>query len=226
MDSDASNLGLGAVLTQRFEGKEYPVVVLSRKLKIAEKNYSISEKEILAALWAMEQLHYYLYGRKFILRTDHKALEALNIKGEVKSKRIERWLSRLQNYSFKVEYRKGSDQGNADTLSRCFEIDEIRREHKDLIWQIHHKLIHRGAKMTKDVIQEETGIILPLRVVRMELKKCLKCKQFSPRIYPGIRFNEAFEVGEKVAIDVLGPIEDQYIIAGIDYFRERGLLWL
>ena len=156
LETDASNHQIGAVLTQKFDGIEHPVVYLSRRLKNAEINYSISEKEMLAALWAMEHLHYYLYGRKFILRTDHKALEALNTSGEVKSPRIERWQGRIQNYTFKVEYRRGRDCGNADTLSRQPIISAIgyepngcsEDERKQLIIEIHNKWLHRGAKLT------------------------------------------------------------------------------
>ena len=230
LDTDASNIGIGAVLTQNFEDGEHPVIFLSRRLKDAEMNYSISEKEMLAALWAMEQLHYYLYGRKFILRTDHKALLAFNVKGEVKSRRIERWYYRLQAYAFTVVYRKGENQGNADSLSRCnynvnnkevFEnMPESRK--REIIRDTHRKLIHRGAKITAEQIEKDFEQTFKFSLIKDELSKCMKCKQFRPRNFPGIKFNEAFEVGEKVAIDILGPIENQYIIAAVDYFSRKG----
>lgn len=70
LESDASDVGLGAVLTQN----EIPVAFISRSLSSCERNYSITEREFLAALWAMEKLKYYLEGRIFTLITDHKPL--------------------------------------------------------------------------------------------------------------------------------------------------------
>lgn len=162
LDTDASNSGIGAVLSQNFEDGEHPVIFLSRRLRNAELNYSISEKEMLAALWVMEQLHYYLYGRKFLLRTDHKALLAFNVRGEVKSRRIERWYYRLQTYTFEVVYRKGEEQGNADCLSRSY-TNNIAQENSEtvaeeekrkIIRSVHQKLIHRGAKITDEEIKK------------------------------------------------------------------------
>lgn len=230
LDTDASNSGIGAVLSQMFEDGEHPIIYLSRRLRDAELNYSITEKELLAAMWAMEQLHYYLYGRKFILRTDHKAILAYNAKGEVSSRRIERWHYRLQNYAFEVVYRKGEDQGNADTLSRCCTINQeeikSKRYQEDeitaIIEKIHKELIHRGSKCTFQKIQELYGNITNLQRVKNVLDNCVKCKEFRPRNYPGIKFHNAFEIGEKIAIDFIGPIQNHYVITGIDYFSRKG----
>jgi hypothetical protein len=230
LDTDASNTGIGAVLSQKFSDGEHPVIYLSRRLRDAELNYSITEKELLAAMWAMEQLHYYLYGRRFILRTDHKAILAYNAKGEVSSRRIERWYYRLENYSFEVRYRKGEDQGNADALSRCCALENEQRIAKncteseivEIIKKTHKELIHRGSKCTLQKVHELYGDITCLEKVKGVLSNCLKCKEFRPRNYSGIKFHEAFEVGEKVAIDFLGPIQDYYILTGIDYFSRKG----
>ena len=229
LDTDASNTGLGAVLSQKFADGEYPIIFLSRRLRDAELNYSISEKEMLAALWAMEQLHYYLFGRRFILRTDHKALLAFNVKGEVKSRRIERWYFRLQTYTFDVVYRKGEEQGNADALSRNFScLNSIKTEvfkeedEREIIRNTHKYLIHRGAKATLSELNKQGLYKIKFSLIKDELSKCIKCKQFRPRNYPGVKFNDAFEIGEKVAIDLLGPIQGHYIIAAVDYFSRKG----
>ena len=230
LDTDASNNGIGAVLSQEFHDGEHPVIYLSRRLRDAELNYSITEKEMLAAMWGMEQLHYYLYGRKFVLRTDHKAILAYNAKGEVSSRRIERWYYRLQNYTFEVRYRKGEEQGNADALSRCCVLEKEQKIEKnytdsevvEIIQKTHKDLIHRGSKCTLQRIYELYGNITCLEKVKNVLSNCLKCKEFRPRNYSGVKFNEAFEVGEKVAIDFLGPIQDHYILTAIDYFSRKG----
>ncbi len=74
LQTDASEAGLGAVLSQVQEGEEQPVLFISRKLTKAERNYATVEKEALAVKWAVLELRYYLLGRKFTLLTDHALL--------------------------------------------------------------------------------------------------------------------------------------------------------
>ncbi|KAF9758243.1 Retrovirus-related Pol polyprotein from transposon, partial [Nosema granulosis] len=90
LTTDASNKGLGVVLSKEENGVERPVAFASRGLRPAERNYSITEKEMLAALWGMEYFDMFLYGREFTVFTDHKALEAWNRKDIINSARIER----------------------------------------------------------------------------------------------------------------------------------------
>lgn len=70
LETDASNIGIGAVLLQ----ENRPISYISRSLSKTEQNYGITEKEVLAALWAMEKFSFYLIGRRFKLKTDHKAI--------------------------------------------------------------------------------------------------------------------------------------------------------
>jgi hypothetical protein len=75
---DASGLAVGAILGQRDEdGKEYVICYISRLLKGAELHYSVSEKEMLAVIWAIKQFRCYVYGREFDIITDHSALQYL-----------------------------------------------------------------------------------------------------------------------------------------------------
>ncbi len=71
LQTDASDTGLGAVMSQIQEGEEHPVLYISRKLTPAERDYATVEKEALAVKWAVLELRYYLLGRKFTLVTDH-----------------------------------------------------------------------------------------------------------------------------------------------------------
>ena len=74
VQTDASETGVGAVLSQLHEGEEHPIIFISRKLLPREQKYSTVEKECLAIKWALETLKYYLLGRHFTLVTDHAPL--------------------------------------------------------------------------------------------------------------------------------------------------------
>lgn len=74
LTTDTSNLGLGAVLSQEIDGKDLPIQYISRGLNSAESNYSTTEKECLAIIWAVKVFRPYLYGTKFKIRTDHRPL--------------------------------------------------------------------------------------------------------------------------------------------------------
>ena len=75
--SDASADAIGAVLSQLTGGTERPVAYALRALTPTERNYSATEREALASIWACERWHFYLYGRSFTIRTDHQALTTL-----------------------------------------------------------------------------------------------------------------------------------------------------
>ncbi|XP_078533942.1 uncharacterized protein LOC144820212 [Lissotriton helveticus] len=118
LQTDASDQGLGAVLSQRDStGVERPILYLSRKLFPREANYAVVEKEALAIKWAVESLRYYLEGREFELYTDHAPLEWM-ARNRGHNDRVLRWFLSLQPFRFKTLHRKGLQQGNADYLSR------------------------------------------------------------------------------------------------------------
>eukprot|EP00731_Ephydatia_muelleri_P029956 Em0021g479a len=117
VDCDASDDGLGTVLSQNHQGAEHVVYYASRTLSKAERKYCATRKEMLALVWAIDQFRPYLYGRPFIVRTDHHALQWLRSFKEPEGQ-VARWLEHLEEYEFTVQHRPGKKHGNADPLSR------------------------------------------------------------------------------------------------------------
>lgn len=118
IQTDACDLGLGAVLLQEHEGALRPVAFASRSLTPAERNYSVTEKECLAIVFALRKFDYYVDGVPFVIETDHMALTWLRRLNEP-SGRLARWALLLQRYDFTVRYRKGKNNVVADALSRA-----------------------------------------------------------------------------------------------------------
>ena len=130
LTTDASKIGLGAVLSQYDDrGDEKVVGYASRLLNQAEKNYSATELECLAIVWACEQFRVYLLGKHFIINSDHNPLVYLdNTKN--KSSRVTRWRLSLAEFDKEIVYKKGSENTNADALSRI-EIETNKKEVND-----------------------------------------------------------------------------------------------
>lgn len=117
LQSDASQAGQGAVLTQN--GK--PLAFSSRASSDAETRYAQIEKEPLSVVFGLEKVHQYTYGRKVTERTDHKPLEAIVKKPlHVDPKRPQGLLLRLLVYDVNLTYRCGREMQLADTLSRAY----------------------------------------------------------------------------------------------------------
>ena len=116
--SDASNYGLGAVLLQEEEGQWRPIGFISKKLKGAEINYTTTEKECLAVVFALQKFRHYLQGGPtFEVVTDHHALKWLLSLKDPKG-RLARWMMEIQDFDFKVVYAPGKELVVPDILSR------------------------------------------------------------------------------------------------------------
>jgi len=119
LETDASTVGLGAVLGQKDPtGINKPIAYASRMLNNAERNYSATELECLAIVWATEQFRPYLYGRRFKIECDHNPLVYIdNMKN--KNSRVSRWRTNLSEYTFEIIYKRGKMNVKADALSRA-----------------------------------------------------------------------------------------------------------
>ena len=121
VEVDASNEGLGAVLSQEQDGKVRPIAYASRSLRGAERNmenYSSRKLELLALKWAVtEKFREYLTSSTFTVLTDNNPLTYLQSKCKLKAVE-QRWVSELANFTFTIKYRAGKHNANADALSR------------------------------------------------------------------------------------------------------------
>jgi hypothetical protein len=173
---DASPHGVGAILTQIQPTKDgrrdvQIVAYASRALDDVESRYSQTEREALAVRWGVEHFHLYLYGIKFTVVTDHKALVSIFSNVVAKpSPRIERWCLRLQQYTFNTVYRPGADNP-ADYMSR-------------------HPVAstsERGRKVTEEYINYVCETVCPKALSHIEviqatqqdpmLQNVIKCQQ-------------------------------------------------
>lgn len=113
INTDASNVAIGAVLQQ----DQHLISCFSRTLNSAEQNYSTIEKELLAVVEACKHFRPYIYGRRFVIETDHKPLTWLwSLK--TPNSRLIRWKIKLEEYDFEIKYKKGCENNVADALSR------------------------------------------------------------------------------------------------------------
>ena len=242
LTTDASRQALGAVLSQPdVDGVQRPVAFVSRALRGAEFNYSATELEALAALWAMERLDFYLYGRSFILRSDHSALKSLlGVKGAgVRPMRISRWIDRFQRYNFDVEFTPGKENSVADFLSRflpasreevdisavdCDE-DEILLVH-DVDWDIEELKSATSADEELQLIRKYTRDGWP-KDVSASLKRFLEVRHEIWEHDGIVRRGFAVLVPSGLRNKVLAKYHDQNCHLGITRFKDaiRQVIW-
>ena len=122
VDTDACDSGIGAVLSQEFEDSssklvEKPIEFFSKHHNAQQLKYSTTEKELMAIVLAVEHWKFFLFGKPFVVRTDHQPLKWL-LTSNVQSPRVTRWRIRLEMFDFEVIYRRGQHNANADCLSR------------------------------------------------------------------------------------------------------------
>lgn len=181
LDTDASNVGIGAVLSQNHHGVEKVIAYGSKKLDPHQQRYSVTRRELLAVITFMHQYRHYLLGKRFLLRTDHGSLKWLfNFKDP--QGQVARWLEVLSQYNFDIQHRAGKKHQNADGLSRkdgeevscehiktgnynpnCFDCQQIQQE-----WHDFKKEVDDVTHLGRGELTEETS----LRVVtRSQSKK-------------------------------------------------------
>ena len=131
VEVDASDMGVGAVLSQRSskDNKLHPCAFLSRKLSQAERNYLVGERELLAIKVALEEWRHWLEGAEvpFVVWTDHKNLKYLKSAKRLNSRQA-RWNLFFNRFNFHLSYRPGSQNIKPDALSRIFDQSAATRD--------------------------------------------------------------------------------------------------
>ena len=117
LDCDASNVGIGSVLSQIQDGRERVIAYASKRLNEQKERYSVTRKELLAVITFVNHFRHYLLGQQFLLRTDHGSLRWLFDFKDPRGQ-VARWLEVLAQYDFVIQHRAGTKHGNADGLSR------------------------------------------------------------------------------------------------------------
>lgn len=122
VETDACDVGIGVVLIQ----EAYPIVFFSRKLGLQRRTASTYHKELFAIVEAVQKWRQYLLGREFVIRSDQKSLKEL-LQQVVQTPDQQLYVRKLMGYKFRIEYKKGITNKEADALSRREEAESSRR---------------------------------------------------------------------------------------------------
>ncbi|KAF8793549.1 Retrovirus-related Pol polyprotein like [Argiope bruennichi] len=239
LDTVSSHECIGAVLSQEIDGQERVIAYFSKCLSKQERNYCVTRKELLAIVKAVENFNPYLYGRRFLLRTDHASLTwLLNFKKP--EGQIARWIQRLQEYDMEIRHRKGLAHGNADALSRrpcsenCNYCSRVEKKFGMVDPVVHQELHgsptggHFGVTKTLQKVRER----FYWNNVRNDVEKwCRTCNPCAACKGPGKRIKgrlQLYNVGapfERIAFDIIGPLPrssdgNNNILVVMDYFTK------
>nr|GEY34491.1 reverse transcriptase domain-containing protein [Tanacetum cinerariifolium] len=228
---DASDFAIGAVLGKRYEKHFRPIHYASKTLTEAESNYTTTEKEMLAVVYAFEKFRSYLIMNKFIVHMDHSALKYLFAKKDAKA-RLFRWVMLLQEFDFDVLDTKRAENLAADHLfARSSDPAVCARQrssrHSRNLPQWTHGG-HHGANLTaKKVFDAELFWPTIYKDAHEFVKNCDSCQrqgkisQRDEMPQNSIQICEIFDVW---GIEFMGPFPssrgNKYILVAIDYLSK------
>ena len=155
LETDASDLAIGACLCQEHDSKWHPIAYLSRKLSPAEQNYDIHDKELLAIVASLETWRVYAEGApQLTVFTDHKNLLHFTTTKQLNRRQV-RWSELLGQYKFTILYTPGKDNGRADALSR-------RNDHMETKDEFHHSILKVNKDGSLSANQHELGATIKI----------------------------------------------------------------
>nr|GEX37146.1 hypothetical protein [Tanacetum cinerariifolium] len=222
-----SDFAIGAVLGQRIEKHFRPVLYASKMMTEAESNYTTTEKEMLAVVYAFEKFRSYLIMNKSIVYTDHSALKYLVAKKDAKA-RLLRWILLLQEFDLKVINTKGAENYAADHLSRlenpyenvfdCKEINEFFPL-KTIGKLAHHNQSQEAVNILTACHSGPTGGHYGANYTAKKRQGQISQRDEMPQ--NAIQVCEIFDVW---GIDFMGPFPNskgnKYILVAIDYLSK------
>jgi hypothetical protein len=193
LQTDASKIGAGAVLLQKDDqGSIRPVSFASWLFNPAQRNYSTTERELLAIVKATRKWKPYLYMRKFLIETDHKPLQGFWNLDDPYGK-LARWSSELNQFDFSIKYIKGSTNVQADSLSRHWEtIAAIQVKP-----QRPSKILANLSKLEDLEKAQEITAAFATNLALPNDKEWAEEQRKDPELYPIIRWLEKEELPEE-----------------------------
>ncbi len=134
VEANASEGAVGAVLSQKQNGKWHPVAFMSKSLSVTERNYKIYDKELLAIMLALDEWRHYLMGITVDVEiwTDHQNLQYFQ-KPQKLNRRQARWVTELAEYHFILHHKPGTLNKKADLLSRHDDHDQGKNDNGDVV---------------------------------------------------------------------------------------------
>jgi hypothetical protein len=148
LDVDASDTGAGAVLQQVQDGKLRVISYASKIFNTCEKKYCITKKELAAIVFGLKHFRQYLLGRKFVIRSDHSALQYLQTAKELIGQQA-RWLDLIEEFDFTIQHRAGSSHQNADALSRKLSCEDKGLPCKHCMKLLNSDSIHQNTEQKR-----------------------------------------------------------------------------
>lgn len=244
LETDASDVGIGAFLYQEVEGIKQPIMFLSKTLNKTQRRWSTIEKECFAIWSALRSMEHLLRDIFFTIRTDHRNLQYLNLN----TPKVVRWKLAIQEFNFRVEYVRGPDNVVADALSRLCNNSEAQDTppmvvaalstdlHQIKLTQQQYKAIsavhntrrgHFGVDLTVKKLQDELSPWIGMRShVRWFIQHCPICqklREIKPSITSKPFTTAAYFPMERISMDSIGPLPKDaagycYILVILDNF--------
>ncbi|GJV47048.1 reverse transcriptase domain-containing protein [Tanacetum coccineum] len=222
---DASDYAVGAVLGQRVDKHFKPIHYASKTMNKAQENYTTSEKDLLAVVFAFDKFRQYLVLSKTIVFTDHSSMRYLFTKQDAKTRLI-RWILLLQEFDIEIRDKKGAENFAADHLSRLKNSDLgrlTRAEIRDLFPEEQLMAIIRkcvaGDEAAQILRQCHSGLSRGNHGIVTTARK--RARNISSRDEAPQNYIQVCEIFDVWGIDFIGPFpasnRNKYILVAIDY---------
>ncbi|SOV09702.1 uncharacterized protein UDID_19291 [Ustilago sp. UG-2017a] len=177
LETDASDFAIAGVLKQEHEGRWHPVAFYSRKMSLAERNYEIHDKELLAVVACLTQWQHMLAGlpSQLVILTDHEALKYFKSQRRITGRQA-RWAVLLADFDFILQYRPGDKGGEPDALTRRADMQPAGEEQEHNVRQL------LPPRVFKETADHDSTLVAPMLSMESIASKGLKdlVKIFQP----------------------------------------------